>query len=360
MSASDFDPSPSRPAPPEAPTPDDLGNQALSEALRSSFVIIRLIMIILVVVFLASGFFIVDPQHKAIILRMGRPVGGEGEGALKGEGLHFAFPKPVDEVVKIPVALSQQADSTVGWYQSVEERAKGAPPPPPQNSLNPDAVSYGLTADSNIVHLLAIAKYQITHPVKFYFDFADAPLFITNALNNALLYAASRFTVDQALTGQTAFRDAVQTRVRDLVQKQDLGVTVVSVDFYASAPIALTNDFARVTKAWADGARTNLEAESYGRKVLGAARSEKESRLKVAESAKTGAVQLLAVESTNFSRLLADYQRDPAFVAQVLQSEKFKSVWTNAALTEVLPNLEGRQLRLHLSGPQQPLMLSTN
>ena len=68
-----------------ADTPLDAGSQALSEALRSSFAIIRFVMIVLVVVFFASGFFTVGPAQRAIILRFGKPV-GEGEKALLGPG----------------------------------------------------------------------------------------------------------------------------------------------------------------------------------------------------------------------------------------------------------------------------------
>src|SRR5438552_1579587 len=90
------------PLPPAPEVPDDSGSQALSEALRSSFAIIKVIMVGLVVLFLGSGFFTVGPQEKAIILRLGRPT-SEDEKALLGPGAHWAFPYPIDEVVKIPV-----------------------------------------------------------------------------------------------------------------------------------------------------------------------------------------------------------------------------------------------------------------
>ena len=90
---------------PTSPTPEaaeDAGTQALSEALQRSFAIIKVIMIGLVVVFLFSGFFTVGTQEKAVILRFGIPVGG-GDGKLLSPGPHWAFPPPIDEVVKIPV-----------------------------------------------------------------------------------------------------------------------------------------------------------------------------------------------------------------------------------------------------------------
>src|SRR5271166_5933366 len=99
----------------EPVTPDDAGSQALAEALRSSFAIVKVAMLLMVVAFFSSGFFTVGPQEKAVILRFGRPV-GEREKALLNSGWHWSYPYPIDEVVKIPIRNIQTVNSTVGWY----------------------------------------------------------------------------------------------------------------------------------------------------------------------------------------------------------------------------------------------------
>ena len=73
------------PAPPV--TAEDAGSQAMAEALRSSFAIVKVVMVVLVILFLASGIFQVGPAEKAIVLRFGKPI-GTGEQALLGPGLH--------------------------------------------------------------------------------------------------------------------------------------------------------------------------------------------------------------------------------------------------------------------------------
>src|SRR5437667_4804681 len=115
MNNSLIDPDPVTPAnrpataEPMPETPDDAGSQALADALRSSFAIIRVVMVLLVLLFLGSGFFTVGSQEKAVILRFGKPV-GEGARALLGAGPHWAFPYPIDEVVKIPVNQLQSVN----------------------------------------------------------------------------------------------------------------------------------------------------------------------------------------------------------------------------------------------------------
>ena len=71
------------PAP--APGVEDAGAQALSEALQSSFKIVKFLMVALVIAFFASGFFTVKPNEVAIKLRFGRPVGLGSEQLLAPE-----------------------------------------------------------------------------------------------------------------------------------------------------------------------------------------------------------------------------------------------------------------------------------
>src|SRR5688572_20506599 len=112
------------PAPAASPEPgdtrhdlDDSGTRALSEALSSSFVIVKAAMVIMIVVFLGSGIFVVGPQENAIILRLGKPH-GTGSKLVLGPGLHWSYPRPIDEVVRIRIKELQSVSSTIGWYQT--------------------------------------------------------------------------------------------------------------------------------------------------------------------------------------------------------------------------------------------------
>src|SRR5262245_34613689 len=120
---------------PDIETPVDAGSQALAEALRSSFRIVRVVMGVLVLVFLASGFFTVGPQERAMILRLGRPV-GEGEKALLSPGLHWSLPYPIDEFIRVPITQLQQVTSTVGWFQVTPAQEVNNIEPPAGNTLN--------------------------------------------------------------------------------------------------------------------------------------------------------------------------------------------------------------------------------
>src|SRR5215210_2603964 len=217
---------------PQAPVPlmpDDAGSKALTDALRSSFVIVKFLMALLVVLFFASGFFTVGPQERAVILRFGKPV-GEGDKALLGPGAHWSWPPPIDEVVKIPFSAVQSANSTVGWYASTLEQELTRTEPEPRPTLDPARDSHLLTGDANIIHVRAALRYRIVDPLRYIFACRDTPGFVTNLLNNAMYFAAAQFTVDDALTrNKAAFSERIVRRVDQVAAQQQLGIAVEQV-----------------------------------------------------------------------------------------------------------------------------------
>src|SRR4030042_2064651 len=80
----------------------DTASKSLSEALGISFIILKVIMIVLIVAFLASGFETVGSEEQPLVLRFGK-IRGVGEKRLLGPGPHWILPYPIDEILKIPV-----------------------------------------------------------------------------------------------------------------------------------------------------------------------------------------------------------------------------------------------------------------
>ena len=94
-------------------------------------------------------------------------------------------------------------------------------------SLNPAIDGYAITADRNIVHTRATLNYHIEDPIAYIFNFASASNSIQNMLNNALLFTAARYNVDDILMRDVAeFQDAVEARVSDLTDREHLGIVI--------------------------------------------------------------------------------------------------------------------------------------
>ena len=67
---------------------------------------------------------------------------------------------------------------------------------------------------TNIIHTRATLTYRIKDPIRYVFSFVNASNAVQNALDNALLSAASHFKVDDILTRDIAgFQEAVRRRV---------------------------------------------------------------------------------------------------------------------------------------------------
>lgn len=342
---------------PEPPpvTPDDAGSQALAEALRSSFVIVQFVMWALVILFFCSGFFTVGPQEKAIILRFGKPV-GEGPKVLLSAGLHWSFPYPIDEVVKIPITEIQKISSTIGWFAVTPEQELSGNLPPPGPSLIPGTDGYVITADRNIIHTRATLYYQVDDPVRYVFGFASATNSVQDALNNALLATAARFKVDDILYNDVAgFRDAVELRVNELTDEQKLGITVNHCDVESIPPRQLKPIFDQVTQARENRNKVLNDAHTYENQVTNVASAQAVTLIDEAISDRTRYVQSLQADAKAFNALLPNYQLNPALFEQQKLTQVMGNVLTNVQDKIFLPErADGRSRELRLMLNREP------
>ncbi|MGA2279390.1 MAG: protease modulator HflK [Verrucomicrobiota bacterium] len=338
--------------PPAPVTPDDAGSQALAEALRSSFAIVKVVMLLMVLAFFSSGFFTVGPSEKAVILRFGRPV-GEGEKVLLNSGWHWSYPYPIDEVVKIPITEIQKVNSTVGWYATTPEQELSGEELPAGSSLNPAVDGYAITADRNIIHTRAMLYYHVADPIRFVFDFMSASNTVQNALDNALLYTAAHFNVDDVLTRDVAgFRDAVLQRVSDLTEQEQLGIVIDQCEVQSIPPRQLQDVFTRVTTARENRNKLLNEAHSYENQVLSQSGAQASSITNAAAADRARFVESITAEAKRFSDLLPKYESNPGLFAQKTLVEMMGPILTNVQDKIFLPERadgKPRELRLMLN-----------
>jgi len=157
----------------------DAAGKSLSEALKISFIVLKVIMIVLVVAFLASGFKTVGSDEQALVLRFGKIRGVGEKRVLKPRTWpYWVFPYPIDTMVKIPV--EKKVDLTVRsfWYYQSPERMLSEPSIEKTRflpELDPIKDGYCITrseeqnetisgsggSDYNIVH----SKWQLTYQI---------------------------------------------------------------------------------------------------------------------------------------------------------------------------------------------------
>lgn len=347
----------SRPSP-QPDTPLDAGSQALSEALRSSFGIVKFVMVLLVCVFLGSGFFTVGPQERAMVIRLGKPV-GVGEKALLGPGLHWSWPYPIDEYIKVPITAIQKVRSTVGWYATTPEAEQAGhdyTPQFPNTPINSLVDGYLLTADKNIVHVRATLTYHIEKPIDFVFNFVNASNMVQAALDNALLNVSSSYKVDDILTRDVAgFKEAVQKRVTQLVEAQQLGVAVEDCQLERRAPRQLIEAFQSVNEALEKRGKALNEARSYAAQVQARAGADAQARINAAEAERAALVKEVASQAERFNELLPQFAPNPELFAQQRLNETLARVLgTSQEKIFITEGADGKPKELRLLLNREP------
>jgi modulator of FtsH protease HflK len=147
----------------------DPANQSLAEALRKSFGILKLLMLVLVVLYFLSGWFSVKPHEQGLVLRYGRIVGAAPgqpvEAAVLRPGWHWSWPYPFERWITVPTS-EREIPVDFMFQLSDQEKASGIAGNK-VNPLSPLRDDYLITGDVNILHASLIVKYRITDAVNY-------------------------------------------------------------------------------------------------------------------------------------------------------------------------------------------------
>lgn len=140
----------------------DPGSRAVADALRLTFTVLKLVMICIVAVFLWSGFYTVEENEVAIKLRFGK-VQGSGENRVKLPGLHWKWPNPIDEVIKVPASKAERIlNINSFWYFEKPGHPKIAQYSAPHIPLRFVQDGYTLTASSGAEQIVFEPNEQLT------------------------------------------------------------------------------------------------------------------------------------------------------------------------------------------------------
>ncbi len=289
--------------PPTNPPEDGLGaaEKSLSEALRISFISLKIIMIILVVIFLASGFKTVGSGEQAMVLTFGR-ISGVGESRLLGPGLKWILPYPIQEMIKIPVEKTFDLPVNSFWYYQSEQELLGKPQDIRRfvkPALHPVREGYCMTrgenqdataaagSDYNIVHCKWSLTYKIDDPERFfkniYIDlsvlqpgqsYADiiedqvTPL-LQHLLQDSVVTAMVNYTIDQAIKSQDRIPRHVEKLMQQKLDQAQSGIKVVSVLLTdITWPRQVDIAFVASIAAKQAGKKIISEAKGYAEKTL--------------------------------------------------------------------------------------------
>lgn len=306
------------------------GTQALIRTMRLGFFCLQGLMVVLTVAYLLSGQFIVGPDEQAFVLQFGAVAGQKGEQVVESGKWHWAWPKPVDRVVRVPVGQSRTITSTQFWYE--EENtilAKSTQStPPPDGPLRAGQDGYLLTGDSNICHSRWSLTYMISDPIAYYHRYAEPEEATRRALDNAVLKEVAGQSVDTVLYGRSEqLRIRVEERVKKLVDELDIGVEVRLVTYDRKIPPRATiAAFNQVIEAGMERSQKVSQARKERNEILQKARGEAASLRAEALSYKKRVVAAVEADAVYFGRILEQYRKAPSTMLLTLYTNTLRNV----------------------------------
>ncbi len=265
-------------APPET---QDAATRSLSRALATSFVLLKLIMAGVVVLFLLESVTYVDEGQVGILRRFGtfvRHRSGEKAGEVRlfrpGRPI-LLLPAPVDELERIAVEETKEIRlDTEFWPQLSRENRLTAEEDrlPAQRSLRAGTDGYNLTGDWNLVHSRWIIRYEIDDPETYRTAAADPEAVLRSIARTAVLQVFAGASVDDVLYQNTqVLTDRIRTRIQRAVRSASgaplygIRVTEVQTQGNVLPPGRAHAAFNNVTRARAqrktdeEAARTEAE-----------------------------------------------------------------------------------------------------
>ena len=275
---------------------------------------IGLVVVILLLFWMATGFYKVEEAERAVVLRFGE------HAYTTQKGLHWHFPAPIERVEKVDVTKVYTI---------------------PLNSTM-------LTQDENIVDILGTVQYQIDDAEKYLFNVRGPEISLAQVTESALRESIGRSKMDYVITeGRGEIAIQVRSIIQDIVNNYQTGLNIFKVNIQsAKPPEAVKDAFDDVTKAREDEERFKNEAEAYRNEVIPKARGASARMREEAEAYKNEVIARAEGEAARFKQLLKEYKKAPKITRERLYIDMMESVLSNSS--KVMVDVEGGNNLLYL------------
>lgn len=274
-----------------------------------------------VLIWLGTGFFIVQEGQQAVITQFGKYK------STVGAGFNWRLPYPLQKHELVYVSQIRSAD--VGSDNIV--RSTG---------LRESAM---LTEDENIVEIKFAVQYRLNDARAWLFESRSPSEAVIQVAESAVREVVGKMRMDTALAEE---RDQIAPRVRDLMQsildRYKVGVEVVGINMQQGGvrpPEQVQASFDDVLKAGQERERAKNEAQAYANDVVPRASGTAARLGEEAQAYKSKIVAQAQGDAGRFSSLYAEYQKAPQITRDRLYIDAMQQVYTN--VTKVM--VESRQ-----------------
>ena len=277
---------------------------------------------VLLLVFLGSTWFTVQPEETGIVQRFG------AVNRTVGPGLYFKFPGGIETVRLVPTArvLKEEfgfatAATGAGGRTQYAAGGKGF-----------KEVSLMLTGDLNVIDVQWIVQHRIEDPVRYLFRVRESPQTIRDIAEAVMRrVVGNRLGSDVLTVGRVAVSTEVKEEMQKILSNYETGVRLVTVELQdVTPPDPVKPAFNEVNEARQDRERTINQAQEQANKEIPKARGEATRTITEAEGYAVERVNRANGEATRFRTVLAEYQRAPEVTRRRLYLEAMGSILPDA------------------------------
>ena len=287
---------------------------------------VKVVIVFLVLLWLASGFFIVESDEEGVVLRFGQYA------RTVNAGLNYHFPYPFETVYTIKVS---QVDRVEVGFRSGDGRS-GA-----RNWADEASM---LTKDENIVNVHYSVQYQKVDPVKYLFNVAhryDANgqnITVKNAAEAAMRETIGNSTLSEALTqGKTEVQRRATELLSSILNQYDAGIRVLAVQLHdVQPPEQVLDAFKDVASAREEKNRMVNEADAYKNELLPKANGLAEETLNKARSYERAAVYAASAEANHFLKVFEEYKKAPDITRKRMYLEAMEDILSQPGLEKII------------------------
>ena len=252
--------------------------------------LLGIIVLSLVVLWLAMGFYKVDPDENAVVLYFGK------FHSISTPGLNYYVPYPFGSVIKKSVTNVNTEE--FGFNSSSRS----------YRDRNLDAESLMLTGDENIVDIEFQIQWQISDLKNFIFNISEQNLAIRQAAESAMREIIARTPIADSLSdGKRRIEGEVKVLMQEILDSYDAGVRVVLTQMRrVDPPSQVIDSFRDVQTARADKEKEINQAQSYANDIIPRARGQ---AAKMKEEAEAYRRQVVAQAEGEVGRFLEVYRQ---------------------------------------------------
>lgn len=272
---------------------------------------IGLIAGVAVLIWMGTGFFIVQEGQQAVITQFGK------FHKTVNAGINWRLPYPIQRHELVYVSQIKSAD--VGRDSIVKS-----------TGLRESAM---LTEDENIVEIKFAVQYRLNDARAWLFESKNPADSVIQVAETAVREVVGKMKMDAALADE---RDQIAPRVRELMQtildRYKIGVEVVGVNLQQGGvrpPEQVQAAFDDVLKAAQERERTKNQAEAYANDVVPRAKGTASRLMEEASAYKERIVAQAQGDAQRFSSIYTEYQKAPAVTRDRLYLETMQHVYSN-------------------------------